>query len=336
MKTQIEKPYFRQIFKEAFQLTWRHKLWWLLGFFALLISSSFSYQVVSQGVSSLTNPIQWWKKWQLWAAGTSPIELFTAQWGILLSDPAGWFRAVFVWTIVLAFAFALLALCIYSIITVISIAKLKQINGMESLLLAVREAKTAFWGVLWAFILAQLVINALILVFSIPVISFGGTQNIFAAFLLYGFFVLFVLCAIAIAALSFYTILFIVIEEEKLANALILSWALLKRHWVITLEMFLLQTLVGIGVVLLLSLLVSLITIPVTIIGVILVSQQLFDITASLPKLTLFVLTLLTFIGISAYSMFNLYSWTFLFMRFKEIHPKSRIAAWIEIQMLSR
>lgn len=229
-----------------------------------------------------------------------------------------------------------LSFSIYSIATLISAAKLKQLNGIDSMILALREAKPSFKGVFWAVVLSLIAINVYLLAFSLPVIMLGINQGFWSTALLYTLFLLFAVGAFALSSVIMYVIQFIVVEQEKLANSILLAWGLFKRYWVITLEMFALQLGFGLLVAGAIFLLVSLITVPVTIVGAILVAQRLFDLTVFLPQLTLFILFLIMIIGLSAYSVFNLYSWTFLFMRFKEIHPKSRIAAWIELKLLSQ
>jgi hypothetical protein len=336
MPKQTNNPQMRNILADAWRLTWAHKWWWILGFIALMVTSSLGYQIIAQGITSITEPLVWFNRWQLWAQGISPIDFFQAQWTILLKNPESWFRAVFVWTIMLGIFLAGLSLSVYALVTLISAAKLKEINGMDTMILALREAKPSFKGVFGAIVLSLITVNVYVLAFSLPVILFGIDQNIAMTVLLYILFMGFVIGAFIISSMIMYVIQFIVVEQEKLANAIILSWALLKRYWIITLEMFIIQLAIGILTVSFIFLIVSLITIPVSIVGAILVAQQVYDLTIFLPQLTLFVLFLILITGLSAYSVFNLYSWTFLFMRFKEIHPKSRIAAWIELKMLSQ
>lgn len=336
MPKQKYNPHMRAILKDAWSLTMKHKWWWILGFFALMVTSSFGYQIIAQGIASITEPFIWWERWQSWAQGITFSQFMSAQWGILQTNPESWFRAIAIWTAFLAIALGIISFCIYCITVLMSAAKLKQLNGIDSMILALREAKPSFMPAFWASALGLIAVNVYVLAFSLPVLLFGIDQGVGLTILLNVLFILFVVGAFVLTSLIMYTILFLVVEQEKLANAILLSWALFKRYWVVTLEMFVIQFLIGAAVVVVVSLLISLITIPVTIVGAILVSRQIFDLTVFLPQLTFAVLFIIAITGMSAYSVFNLYSWTFLFMRFKEIHPKSRIAAWLELKLLSQ
>ena len=58
--------------------------------------------------------------------------------------------------------------------------------------------------------------------------------------------------------------------------------------------------------------------------------NNVLDITSLLPQLLFYFATLLMIIVASVYTLFHLYTWSLLFMRFKEVRPNSRIALWIE------
>lgn len=336
MKKQKDIPFIRSLLKESFQLTWAHKAWWFIGFIAVFLTTSIGYQLIFQGIQSIAEPRQWWERWQIWAQGTSPIEFFQAQFSLLTNDPIGWGVAFLVWLIVLVVVAIFYALSVYAITTLISVVKMKRLNGEESLLLAVREAWNHFWGVFWSIILTQLVANAIILLFSIPVIWFGVKQSgVLANGFLLGFFLLFLFSTFVLSILALYTIMYVVVEEEKLSSAIILAWKLFKTHWVISLEMFFIQLMIGLLVFSLAAMLIALVVIPVAVLGYFLVSNQIYDFTVFLPQLALFLITLFFVIVGAAFNVFYLYSWTSLFMRFKEVHPKSRLATWIEIKLLT-
>ncbi len=99
--------------------------------------------------------------------------------------------------------------------------------------------------------------------------------------------------------------------------------------------MFFIQLFIGVVVFTLALIVIALIIIPIVIIGYFLVSKQIYDLTVFLPQLGLFLMTVFFMVVGSAFNVFQLYSWTFLFMRFKEVHPKSRLATWIEIKLLT-
>lgn len=334
MAKEKQKKFLITILKDSWALTWAHKAWWFFGFVALFLTGSIGYQLIFQGAQSLIEPGTWWERWQVWAQGVSPIDFATGQFQILFSDPKGWLAAVFVWTVILLVLLLLFWIAVYSTTMLVSAAKLKQINGSESILLALSEAWLHVKSVFGLVILIQLVSNALILVFSIPVIWFGiAKAGTWSTIFLFLFFFLFLICAFIVTMVSIYSIQYIIMEDDSVSEAVVSGWRLLRKHWVISLEMLLLQLIVVILVAAATLIVVSLITIPVIIIGFFLVSQQIFDLTVFLPKLILYLLSIILFVVGAAYNVFQLYNWSFLFMRFDEIHPKSRIAIFIEEQL---
>lgn len=337
MAKQKHKPFLRPILVDALKLTWENKAMWFIGLLAFFITGSLGYQLILQGVQSVLQPLQWWERWQNFAQGASAIDIVAGQFQLLFSDPIGWLIASVVWGLILLVLFALYCISAYAITTVIAYAKLQlDEKKTSSLGHAIQEAKHYFWTVFWIILLFQLAANVLILLFSIPVIWFGVTQSgTIATIFLFLFLAIFLVAVFMISMIALYALQYAVVQEEKLGAAIALAWRLFLKHWVITLEMFLIHVLISIAVSLLVIIASSLIVIPVAIIGLILVSNQAFVLSSFLPQLLLILLSILLVVSNVLLNMFQLYSWTFLVTRFEEVHPKSRFATWIEIKLLT-
>lgn len=331
-----QRTFFKGIFLDAWKLTWKHKAAWIFGFIALFLSSSLSYQLIFQGIKALARPGLWLSRWQAWAQATSPLEFMRLQWVTLTNDPSGWFIMVLVWTAIIVVLLILFSVSVYAVTSLVSMAKIYGIEKEANTLWALKTAWPYFRSVFGLILLLQIVSNVLILLFSLPVIWLGvnPTGVNFAILLL--FFASFLVLAYIISMVAMYALMSIVVEEYKLADALSNGWRLFKTYWFVTVEMFILQLAILFASVFALLLLVALIVIPLTIIGFILVSQELYDITAFLPHIVLYLLTLLGFAFGAAYSCFQLYSWANLFMNIEKIRPESRLARFIELRIIAR
>lgn len=315
-------------------MTWQHKVMWPVGLFALFLSGLLSFQAILQGITALAQPSFWWQRWQAWAAGMSPIEFFKGQWSLLTADPTSWFVMVFVWTAVLLAVLAVVAISIYCIAVLISAAKMK-FFASDNVFAAFKEAVYHFKGVFWAVVLTQLASSILIIVFSIPTVWLGANNtNAWKLLLLIVFFFIFLVLSYGIAMTALYSVMFIIIEDYNLSSAVPAAWKIFRQYWFITLEMFVIQLFIAVLLAITVVIAVSLFAIPLIIIGLILVSNQIFDITVFLPKLILYLSSIVLVVVAATYTVFELYSWSFMFMNIEKIRPHSRFVRFLEMKLM--
>lgn len=311
--------FFRAVLGEAYLMTWRNKGWWLLGVLAFFLSGTIGYQLATRGMNNLANPVEWMNRWQTVSAGASPWVLFVGQWRLLTSDPASWFTLVGVWLIIGLILFALLCVSAYAVTVLISAVKVREQQGELSFILATREAWFHARTVVAVVILTQFVSNIVLALFSLPVLALtvysGGILAGIVSVLLY------VIYALVMAVLAMWVVLTLVgaiLYDLPLFKALRFGWVFFWRHWRLTTGLFLSQVLITVIASFILIVLVSFIVIPVTIIGYLLVANQQYDISQFLPNLIL----LLTFGGFfvfgSAYTVFQLFSWTLAVLTIQE------------------
>jgi len=331
-----QKQFFLPILYNAWLMTWKNKLSWLAGLFALFLSGVLGFQVIVQGITGLAQPTFWWARWKAWASGMSPIDFFSGQWNILTTDTTGWLVMFLVWAAILIGLLVLAILSIYSITVIISAAKIKFVSKRDDFLLALREAFFHFKSVFWAVVLTQIASSVLVILFSIPVIWLGvNNTSILKLILLLLFFFVFLAVAYSIAMIALYTVMHIVVEDYTLSAAVVGAWNIFKQYWFITLEMFVIQLVIAAAVAILTVIVVGLFAIPIIIIGLIMVSNQMYDISAFLPKLVLYLSIFIMVAVASAYTVFQLLSWSFMFMNIEKIRPHSRFVEFIEMQILS-
>jgi hypothetical protein len=311
--------FYRALFGEAFQLTWRYKGWWLVGFLILLFSGSLGYQMIGQGVSSLLQPELWWSRWQTFSTQLTPTALLSGQWNLLMTDPGSWFSLLFVFFVVVVSLFVMLSIGVFALTTLISAMKLREQRGEFSFVASLREAAHHFWPSLGGVILLQIVSQALLLLFSVPVASLVLTAPGVWKSVVTGLAILvFALCSLVVALVSMYALIAIVVDDMSLGRAIVRSWRLLRRAWLASSLMMLYQFLLLFGLSVVLVVFTSLVIVPVAIIGFVLVANQQYDFTSMLPLGTFYLLMLLFAIFGAANTVFQICSWCLMYFKLTE------------------
>ena len=325
------KPFFRPILWESWQLTWRHKGWWLISLLALLVTSSIGYQFILQSYASLVNPDMWMQRWQNWAELGLPFGFISSQFNVLGSDPKGWLIMIFVWAMIIIVLAILFSISIYAMSMIIAAIRFRNKAGRFSMLATMREAWVHFKSVFAAIILALIVSNALLLIFSLPIVWLGLGNLGFASIIgLIIVFALFGIISFLIAILTIYTLLYIILEDLSLSSAIVAAWRLFKNYWLISLEMLLLQFLIIALIVGLVTLLISVLVVTIVVFGIVLLANQQVDIMASVPIVMLYLIGILYLILGSVYTMFNLLSWSLMFVGLEKAKPNSRLTQFAE------
>lgn len=319
----------RQVLREAWYLTWRNKSWWALGVLAFFLSGSLGYQLITQGISHLLSPIQWASRWQSVSADVSLWSVFTGQWRLLMTDPAGWFTFVAVWLLILALMLAALFVAVYALTTIVAAVKIREQQGGFVFGLAVREAWYHSRTVLGIIILAQVISNVLLALFSGPVsalmLSGQPLAMVGLVILTAGYLVM----MIVLAALAVYAVVAAVMYDLTFIASIRFAWKFFLNHWWSTLKLLVSHLVLTVIVAFIIGLLVALIVIPVTIVGYILVANQQYDITRFLPNL-IFLLTIASFLLFgAAFSLFQFVSWCLLFLNAEESGQGIRITVEI-------
>lgn len=311
--------FYRSLFGEAFQLTWRYKGWWLVGFLIMLFSGSLGYQMIGQGVGSLLQPELWWSRWQTFSTQLTPSALFSGQWRLLTTDPGSWFSLLFVFVVVSVALFIMISLGVLALTTLISAMKLREQQGVFAFLPSLREAVRHFWPSLGGVVLLQIVSQSLLLLFSVPVASLVLTApGVWKAAVTALAIFVFALCSIFVALISMYALIAVVVDDLSLGRAIVRSWRLLRRAWLASSLMMLYQFLILFGLSVILVVLTSLVIVPVAIIGFVLVANQQFDFTSMLPIGTFYLLTLLFAVFGAANTVFQICSWCLMYFKLTE------------------
>lgn len=329
------KKFFSPIFRESLKKSWQMKSWWLLGFLSLFVGGSLTYQVTLKGILSLSQPDLWQARWNSWFVQGALWQIVKGQFSVLLADPKAWIVLVFVWLVILAIGLLMFLLSSYGVSSIFSAVKIQEKKDTFPFLLVAWMGKKYVIKTFLIIFSLWLLSNAALFVFSIPVVFFGsitgGTSDLLVSVAM---IILFVAFSFLFAIISIFATLYVIVEDMKIFAAYKNAFNLFKRHWLVSIEMGLLQSLFAIVITLLIGIATSLITVPLIIIALAVVSNGSNAIVALLPQFVIYVLLIVSIITGSIFSLFQLYSWGLLFLQIDEVQPHSRLVYLAEEKIL--
>jgi len=305
-------PFYRNILKQAWQLTWHNKYLWWFGVFAALLGNGGELEILFNNAGA--NPSQAiFPSWQRIAAtGVFKWQTFANIGNLLKTDALNI-------TLVLLSCLAVLAILLFLVWLVI-VAQAALVNNSAAV---IRQKKNNFrdglaagllnfWPVFGLNVLVKAVIYVLLVAVSLPVIFFqtSFSANVFYIIAL----VIMVPLAIVLSFIIKYAIAYVVIDKSRVVEALGQSWRLFKNNWLISFEMavilFAINLLVGLAIILVILTL----AVPFLFLG--LIFHYAFSVVGSWLIAALafacFIATIV-FTG-AALSVFQVSSWTGLFL----------------------
>lgn len=319
-------PFYRNILKQAWQLTWRNKYLWWFGIFAALLGNGGEFEILFNNAGA--NPSQaLFPSWQRIAStGVFSGHTLTNIGNLFRNDTLNMILVLVVCLIALAVGLFLVWLVIVSQAAIVnnSAAVIKQKkhtlrDGLDSGMLN-------FWPVLTLNIIIKAAIYVLLVLISLPAIFFQGdfNANLFYIIAL----VIIVPVAIILSFVMKYAVAYAVINKSKVLPAIEKSYRLFKENWLISFEMaiilFFINLLVGLAIVLAILVL----AVPFLFLGLIfyysfsLVGSWLIAILAFASFLFIVVTA-----G-AALAVFQISSWTGLFL---ELEKKSGVSKLVRV-----
>ncbi len=319
-------PFYRNILKQAWQLTWRNKYLWWFGIFAALIGNGGEYEIIFNNVGA--DPGQaLFPAWQR-IASTGVFHWRTlANIGNLFQHDTLHF--IFVMTVCLA----LLAVFVF-VVWLVVVSQIAVVNNAAAL---IKQKKNTFrdglnsgilnfWPILILNIMVKAAVYVMLVAISLPVIFRQGSlsANLFYIMAL----VIMVPVAIILSFIMKYAIAYVVISKSKVLTAIRQSWQLFKNNWLISFEMavilFLINLLVGLAIVL------AILTLAVPFLFLGLIFYYGFALVGSwliaFLAFASFLFIVITF-G-AALAVFQIASWTGLFL---ELNKNSGVSKLVRI-----
>jgi len=320
-------PFYRNILKQAWILTWRNKYLWWFGIFAALLGNGGEFEILFNNAGA--NPSQaLFPSWQR-MAGTGVFHWST------LSNMGSLFKNdTLNMMIVLLTCLLVLAIFIF-VVWLVMVSQAAIVNNSAAVIKqkkhALRDGLDSgilnFWPVLTLNIIIKAVIYVLLVVISLPAIFFQGdfNANLFYVIAL----VIIVPVAIILSFIMKYAVAYAVINKSRVLPAIEQSYRLFKENWLISFEMaiilFFINLLVGLAIVLTILVL----AVPFLFLG--LIFYYSFSLAGSW---LIAVLAFASFLFIvvtagAALAVFQISSWTGLFLELEKKSGTSKLVRMV-------
>ncbi len=307
---------YRDILAKAWHITRRYKYLWFFGLFAALLGNGGEMELIFRGFNTdLSQGL--FPHWRL-IAGTGVFSLHTLNniGYLLLNDPAT-MLAVFAGFLILIFLSAFL-------IWLIMVSQAALVNSAASSIAGKNhDFKTGldvgmkkFWPVFGLNVFIKIIVYCFFIIISLPEIVMIYKADLLTAKLLFIIsFIIFVPVSIVLAFIIKYAIAYAVIKGSGCWQAVREGWNLFVKNWLVSLEMafilFFINFLVGLGLVIVLLIL----SVPFLFLALILIkSGLLLNFGLFLVVSILVYLSIIVIVG-SALSVFQISSWTGLFVK---------------------
>lgn len=308
---------YRNLLRQAWNLSWRYKHLWIFGLFASLTAAggSMEYQVLTQNLNqSLINGTYVHIN-GLMTMGQALSSVCLGLAGLFRQDILVVLNVISLLLISLTLAAAIIWLAIASQAGLIDRIK-KLLDSKKKLPdLSLREGLAAgnrhFWPVLGMNILIKILVNFAFFLISLPLLFMVLSQApvLIGAYTV--LFVIFVPVAVSLSLLVKYAIAYQVLDGERFVPALEKGWGLFRRHWLVSLEMAIILFIISFLAGLAMLVVVSIFIFPLFWMG------AAFQMTWLTVLSLLLALIIIVVIG-SWLVTFQISTWTSLFLTLKE------------------
>lgn len=328
------EPIYRPILKRAWETAWRFKNLWFFGLFASLIGSGglYNFNFSLDGASDRGD----------WLLGLR--DFFNGQ-GVW----AGALRNLLVnldwWLVVLFLLLIVFGLFILWLAVVSQGALffgIKDLNRGEKLSFGqiFEKGKEKFWPVLSLNVIMAIVTLALLMIVTLLFLILVFRSEISAAvaslFVAISLLILFPLGAIVTFVLR-YSVIFIVNKDRSVRAAISEAGSLFKRHWLASVEMWILLWVVYIALGLVLSLIVRLILMPLLVYVFTLFANTYVGAETLMQAVVIGGLAVYMFIMLWVVAVLNVFEsscWLFLFERLNNDEAESKTARFFHAALL--
>ncbi len=316
-------PFYRNILKQAWELTWRNKYLWVFGVFAALIGNGGELEILFN--NSGANPSQaLFPAWQRMAAtGVFRPGTLTNIGNLLKNDTLNMLIVLVTCLIILAVFLFVVWLVVVSQAALVNntaaIIKQKKHNFKDGW----QNGIINFWPVLGLNILVKVIIFAMLVAIGLPLVLWSSNFNLNIFYILA--LVIMAPVSIILSFIAKYAIAYVVVGKYKVGQAIGQSWQLFKDNWLVSFEMaiilFLINLLVGLAIVLAILVL----AVPFLFLG--LIFYYAFSLAGSW---IIAVLAFASFLFIvvtmgAALAVFQIASWTGLFLELDKKRGVSKL-----------
>lgn len=323
----MSEPKYNDALKAGLRLAWHHKPLWVYGFFVSILGQFGIFEFLS--------------KMTLAARGETPSSLFwyfySSLSGIKFSDiylsVSQWSWLFWAATFLFCFLIAFIYIAVVSEGALIHNAALffeSKEKKHETSIKSWHHSSKYFWEIFSLNLIKKILLSVMIflLVLFLAKILF---YNFWWTNLL--FIITFLLVSILGMVLSFlmiYAVSYVVIGNKKIKDAVLSSWNLFKKHWLVSFEVGFIMILANLFLFILVILGLYLFLIPsiLFVVGVMFSANIIFLLLSI--TLGVFIFTFyLVFIS-TLFNVFNISTWTFLFIRMHKEGITSKLISWFK------
>ncbi len=318
---------YKDIFKNAWQITAQNRALWIFGIFASFISLENVYEIIFSQFNEFNNAGSFF---------TQVLNLYHTQLQVIdnqllnLSLFTQNLSAYFSFMIFGALMILIIWLAFTSQILVIKSTALIYHGKKINLFSIFHTSDAKFWPVFIINLLVKLILYAGYLALSFPLLYMlliSSVNGIFLANLF--FFLLFTVFAICLSFISAYATNFIILRDYHIFEAFGAAWNLFKKNIVISLELAFTLFFLKLVSLILIVCLALFFAIPISLVFIITWGSK--DLIGIVMSITLMLLTI-SFISIFINAIFNVFylsSWTITFIKLTEETLMGKIHAYI-------
>jgi len=308
---------YRRILKQALDISWRYKKLWFFGLFASLIGFNAEYQVTPgrNGGLVFNSPLKNWLE----------TDIFGYIGQLFSADFSRGFIFLIACLIFLALGLLLVWLAVSSQAAIIESNKklmlgTKKISINEEL----KNGSHNFWPVLLLNIFSKLITVAALSIIALPVLL-SLKFPICSEILYIVFFIIFVALAIAGQIIIKYAINSTVIFKTNIGQSLKAGHILLKKNWLISIEIIIILFLINIGVALAVFICLFAILSPMLLLAIL--AYQFLAGAALWIIMAIAFLICIVFLGVvgAMLTSFHISSWSNLFLQLQEKGSKAKL-----------
>lgn len=311
-------PLYREVLRQAWHLSWRHKIIWVFGLFAAFLGTGGAIEVLAQHFNLVFNLQPPWGflsggQWS-WAWR---FDLVAGLWSVALG------------LLLLGLAVFFIFVIINSFSTLILAADKIRTNKKFDLSKVWHKVREKFWPVL-----------GLVVFFKVIILLFSALSlaplwlvliNQASAWLLLFYPLIFLISILIVFISSFlmiYSAAFVLLEDYSWSEAVMGSWQIFIRHWLVNVEMAVIIFLINLLVGLLLVLAGLIIGLPVLLLFLASVVIQLPPLGTVAVVVGLLLATLLILWVASVLGAFQVSAWILLFRR---MHKGTAVSKLIRV-----
>jgi hypothetical protein len=308
---------YRNLLKQAWTITWKHKFLWFFGLFSAFLAAggSIEYRMINDNINtglvdgSLLSAGHFAQSILIFKSlGLGFLNLFSYDILTIIN-----IITILLICLTLMLTFLWLAISSQAAL-VINIKKIIQNNKKRENVLTIRdglsEGHKKFWPVLGLNLAIKLIVSAILFITSLPLLLLIILDTSWFVFVYVILFVIFLPVAVSISLMLKYALAYSVLENERFIQSIEKGWKLFIKNWLVSLEMAIILFIINFFASLAILLTLALAFFPLFLVGI------SFSFTW-LTTLMIFLALLFVVLAGSALVTFQISVWTSLFINLK-------------------